>query len=48
MTIGVGVQLPEAQNFAENQTKEKVKGMVHVSFVLNVPTNEQSQQRMMK
>jgi hypothetical protein len=21
-----------AQNFAENQTKEKVKGMVHVSF----------------
>jgi hypothetical protein len=32
MAIGLSVQLPVAQNFAENQTKEKVKGVVHVSF----------------
>lgn len=32
MAVGFNVQLPVAQNFAENQTKEKVKGMVHVSF----------------
>jgi hypothetical protein len=32
MSVGFNVQLPVAQNFAENQTKEKVKGMVHVSF----------------
>jgi len=32
MAIGFNVQLPVAQNFAENQTKEKVKGMVHVSL----------------
>ena len=30
--IGFNAQLPVAQNFAENQTKAKVKGMVHVSF----------------
>jgi len=32
MAIGFNVQLPVAQNFAENQTKAKVKGMVHVSL----------------
>ena len=32
IAVGLGVQLPVAQNFAENQTKEKVKGVVHVSF----------------
>lgn len=32
IAVGLSVQLPLAQNFAENQTKEKVKGMVHVSF----------------
>jgi hypothetical protein len=32
MSIGLSVQLPLAQNFAQNQTKEKVKGMIHVSF----------------
>jgi len=32
IAVGLSVQLPVAQNFAENQTKEKIKGMVHVSF----------------
>jgi len=32
LSIGFNTQLPIAQNFAENQTKAKVKGMVHVSF----------------
>jgi hypothetical protein len=32
IAIGFSTQLPVAQNFAENQTKAKVKGMVHVSF----------------
>jgi hypothetical protein len=32
MAIGFNVQLPIAQNFAENQTKAKIKGMLHVSF----------------
>jgi hypothetical protein len=32
IAIGLSTQLPIAQNFAENQTKAKVKGMVHVSF----------------
>ena len=32
MSIGLSVRLPLAQNFAQNQTKEKVKGMIHVSF----------------
>jgi hypothetical protein len=32
MAVGFNVQLPIAQNFAENQTKERVKGMLHVSF----------------
>lgn len=30
--VGFNAQLPVAQNFAENQTKSKSKGMVHVSF----------------
>jgi hypothetical protein len=32
MVVGFNAQLPLAQNFAENQTREKVKGMAHVSF----------------
>jgi hypothetical protein len=32
LAIGLRVQLPIDQNFAENQTKEKIKGMMHVSF----------------
>jgi len=32
VAIGLSVQLPVAQNFAENQTKEKVRGVAHVSF----------------
>jgi hypothetical protein len=32
VAIGFNTQLPLAQNFAENQTKAKVKAMVHVSF----------------
>lgn len=32
ISLGFNTQLPVAQNFAENQTKQKVKGMVHVSF----------------
>lgn len=32
VAIGLRVQLPVAQNFAENQTKENIKGMMHVSF----------------
>lgn len=32
LAIGLRVQLPVAQNFAENQTKEKIRGMMHVSF----------------
>jgi hypothetical protein len=32
LAVGFNVQLPVDQNFAENQTKAKVKGMVHVSF----------------
>jgi hypothetical protein len=34
VSIGANVQLPIAQNFAENQTEQKVKGMMHISFVL--------------
>jgi len=34
VAIGCNVQLPVAQNFAENQTKQKIKGMLHVSFAL--------------
>jgi len=34
IAIGFNAQLPIAQNFAENQTKQKVKGMVHVTFAL--------------
>ena len=32
LSVGFNTQLPIAQNFAENQTKSKIKGMVHVSF----------------
>jgi hypothetical protein len=32
VAIGLSVQLPVAQNFAENQTKEKVRGVAHVSL----------------
>jgi hypothetical protein len=32
IAVGFNVQLPIAQNFAENQTNEKIKGMAHVSF----------------
>ena len=34
IAIGFNTQLPIAQNFAENQTKQKIKGMVHVTFAL--------------
>ena len=34
ISFGFNTQLPLAQNFAENQTKQKVKGMVHVTFAL--------------
>ena len=32
IAVGFNSQLPIAQNFAENQTRAKIKGMVHVSF----------------
>jgi|KBSSwiStaDraftv2_1062776.scaffolds.fasta_scaffold56422_4 hypothetical protein len=32
IAVGFNAQLPIAQNYAEKQTKEKVKGMLHVSF----------------
>lgn len=34
MSIGMNMQLPLAQQFAENQTNQKVKSMLHISFVL--------------
>lgn len=34
VSIGANVQLPVAQNFAEEQTRQKVKSMMHVSFLL--------------
>jgi len=34
VALGFNVQLPIAQNFAEDQTKQKIKGMVHVTFAL--------------
>jgi len=34
VSIGVNAQLPISQNFAKEQTKQKVKGMMHISFVL--------------
>jgi len=34
IAIGFNVQLPLAQNFAENQTTQKLRGMAHVSFAL--------------
>jgi hypothetical protein len=32
ITVGFNAQLPVAQNFAENQTKSRVKGMLHLTF----------------
>jgi hypothetical protein len=32
ITVGFSVQAPVAQNFAEGQTKAKLKGMMHVTF----------------
>lgn len=32
VTVGFNAQLPLSQNFSDNQTKNKVKGMVHVTF----------------
>jgi hypothetical protein len=34
IAIGFNAQLPVAQNFAENQTTQKLRGMAHVSFAL--------------
>ena len=34
IAIGFNAQLPLAQNFAENQTTQKLRGMAHVSFAL--------------
>lgn len=34
IAVGFNAQLPIAQNFAENQTKQKIQGMVHVTFAL--------------
>jgi len=34
IAVGFNTQLPIAQNFAENQTRQKIKGMVHVTFAL--------------
>lgn len=34
ITIGANAQLPFTQNFSENQTKAKFRGMLHVSFSL--------------
>ena len=34
IAIGVSTQLPLAQNFAENQTTQKLRGMAHVTFAL--------------
>ncbi|MGC4035415.1 MAG: transporter [Chitinophagaceae bacterium] len=32
VNIGMNMQVPVAQNFAEGQTKTKLKGMMHISF----------------
>jgi len=32
VSVGLNTQLPIAQNFAENQTRARVKGMLHISF----------------
>ena len=32
ITFGVNARLPVTQDFAENQTKQKIKGMAHISF----------------
>lgn len=34
VSVGLNIQLPVAQNFAEGQTKSQVKGMLHVTFAL--------------
>ncbi|MEI9806467.1 MAG: transporter [Bacteroidota bacterium] len=32
IAVGINAQLPVSQNFAEGQTRSKVKGMAHISF----------------
>lgn len=34
VAVGFNTQLPVSQNFAEGQTKSKVKGMVHITFAI--------------
>ena len=34
VSVGFNVQVPITQNFAENQTKEKSRGMVHISIAI--------------
>ena len=34
ISVGFNAQLPIVQNFADNQTKQRVKGMIHVTFSL--------------
>jgi hypothetical protein len=34
VAIGLNVQLPLSQNFAEGQTKEKLGGMIHISVAI--------------
>jgi len=34
IAIGFNFQIPLSQNFAQGQTKEKVKGMIHVTFAI--------------
>lgn len=34
ISVGFNVQVPLTQNFAENQTKEKAKGLVHISIAI--------------
>jgi hypothetical protein len=34
VSIGFNVQVPITQNFAENQTKERSRGMVHISIAI--------------
>jgi hypothetical protein len=32
ITVGFDTQLPVAQNFAEDQTRSRIKGMAHITF----------------
>lgn len=34
IAVGFNLQMPISQNFAEGQTKEKIRGMVHISFAI--------------